>query len=72
MTETGQIYAVIIGPRFTTFVDNAGIMTYYEVKHMTPEEDVIETEKERLLKEREAAEKHAQEVAKNQAANEER
>ena len=35
----------------TTLVDNAGIMTYYEVKHLTQEEDLIETEKERLVKE---------------------
>ena len=35
LTETGQIYSLMIGPMMTTLVDNAGIMTYYEVKHLT-------------------------------------
>ena len=47
------------------FVDNAGIMTYYAVKHLTPEEDVEYTENERLVKEAEDAEKRR--VAEAQA-----
>ena len=64
LTEQGQIYAIIIGENTTTFVDNAGIMTYYEVKHLTSDEEVAYDEKQRLEKEREAAEK----IQKNQVA----
>jgi len=47
LTETGQLYALIIGPKMTTFVDNTGIMTYYEVWHRTSEEDALVEEQER-------------------------
>jgi len=39
LTVTAQLYAVIIGPMMTTFVDNTGIMTYYKVAHRSTEED---------------------------------
>ena len=55
LTETAQIYAIIVGPVNHTFVDNMGIMTYYAVKHLTPEEDIEYTENERILKEKEEA-----------------
>ena len=64
LTETAQIYAIIVGPVNHTFVDNMGIMTYYAVKHLTPEEDIEYTEQERILKEKEDAEKKAKEVAR--------
>ena len=38
LTETGQIYAIVLGKQFATFVDNTGILTYYEVFHRTEEE----------------------------------
>lgn len=44
---------MVIGPDCTTFIDNAGIMTYYAVQHLTPEEDIVYSENERLDKERE-------------------
>ena len=53
-----------------TFVDNMGIMTYYAVRHLTPEEDIEYTENERILKEKEEAEKKAKEAARQQARNE--
>ena len=53
-----------------TFVDNMGIMTYYAVRHLTPEEDIEYTENERILKEKEEAEKKAKEAARQQAQNE--
>ena len=68
LTETGQIYALIVGPKMTTLVDNAGIMTYYEVKHLTPEEDAIETERERLAKIEEEEKKRAEAAAAQAAA----
>ena len=64
LTETAQIYAIIVGPVNHTFVDNMGIMTYYAVKHLTPEEDIEYTEQERILKEKEDAEKKAKELAR--------
>ena len=64
LTETAQIYAIIVGPVNHTFVDNMGIMTYYAVKHLTPEEDIEYTEQERILKGKEDAEKKAKEVAR--------
>ena len=70
LTETAQIYAIIVGPVNHTFVDNMGIMTYYAVKHLTPEEDIEYTENERILKEKEEAEKKAKELARQQAQNE--
>ena len=70
LTETAQIYAIIVGPVNHTFVDNMGIMTYYAVKHLTPEEDIEYTENERILKEKEDAEKKAKELARQQAQNE--
>ena len=70
LTETAQIYAIIVGPVNHTFVDNMGIMTYYAVKHLTPEEDIEYTENERILKEKEEAEKKAKEAARQQAQNE--
>lgn len=60
LTETGQLYACVIGPTHTTFVDNAGIMTYYGVQHLTNEEFAIAEEKERIQKEQEAIEKRAE------------
>ena len=57
MTEQAQIYATIIGPGHVTFVDNTGIMTYYEVKHLTEDELTQLDENERIAKEQEAAEK---------------
>ena len=60
LAETSQIYAIIVGPMMTTFVDNCGIMTYYQVKHLTAEEDVLYDEKERLAKEAEEREKQEQ------------
>ena len=48
---------MVIGPDKTTFVDNTGIMTYYQCKHLTPEEDIEYTENERLAKEAEEAER---------------
>ena len=41
-----------------------GIMTYYAVRHLTPEEDIEYTENERLTKEREEQEKRAKEAAR--------
>ena len=70
LTETAQIYAIIVGPVNHTFVDNMGIMTYYAVRHLTPEEDIEYTENERILKEKEEAEKKAKEAARQQAQNE--
>ena len=70
LTETAQIYAIIVGPVNHTFVDNMGIMTYYAVKHLTPDEDIEYTENERILKEKEEAEKKAKELARQQAQNE--
>ena len=56
-----------MGPVNHTFVDNMGIMTYYAVRHLTPDEDIEYTEQERILKEKEDAEKKAKEVARQQA-----
>ena len=70
LTESAQIYAIIVGPVNHTFVDNMGIMTYYAVKHLTPDEDIEYTENERILKEKEEEEKKAKELAKQQAQNE--
>ena len=64
LTESAQIYAVICGPLMHTFVDNTGIMTYYEVKHLNPSEDVVYTENLRIEKEQEEAEKRAQQAAR--------
>ena len=64
LTENAQIYAIIIGPVNHTFVDNAGIMTYYAVKHLTPEEDIEYTENERLIKQKEEQDKKAKEIAR--------
>ena len=59
-----------MGPVNHTFVDNMGIMTYYAVRHLTPEEYIEYTENERILKEKEEAEKKAKEAARQQAQNE--
>lgn len=56
LTETGQLYALIIGPKLTVFVDNTGIMTFYEVKHLTEVEDLVAKEQDRLAKVAEEAE----------------
>ena len=71
MTESAQIYAIIVGPTNHTFVDNVGIMTYYAVRHMNTDEDIEYTENERILKEKEEAEKRAKELARQQAQIEE-
>ena len=57
LSADAQIYCIVIGPEITQFVDNSGIMTYYQTKHLTPEEDIVYIENERLLKEAEEAEK---------------
>ena len=41
----------------TVFTDNQGIMTYYEVKHMSSDEVPIYDENERAIKAAEEAEK---------------
>ena len=71
LTESAQIYAIIVGPTNHTFVDNVGIMTYYAVRHMNTDEDIEYTENERILKEKEEAEKRAKELARQQAQIEE-
>lgn len=53
LTETGQLYALIITPKLTVLVDNTGIMTYYDVTHYTEAEFLLNQEKERLAKEAE-------------------
>ena len=57
LSADAQIYCMVIGLDKTTFVDNTGIMTYYQCKHLTPEEDIEYTENERLAKEAEEAER---------------
>ena len=66
MTETAQIYAIIVGPTNHTFVDNMGIMTYYAVRHLTPDEDIEYTETELITKEKEELEKKAKEAARQE------
>ena len=68
LTENAQIYAVVPGPLMHTFVDNTGIMTYYEVKHLTPEEDIVYTENLRIEKEQEEQEKRAKQAAQQAEA----
>lgn len=41
LTETGQLYALIITPKLTVIVDNTGIMTYYDVRHYTEAEYLL-------------------------------
>ena len=43
----------------TVFDDNTGIMTFYEVKHLTEMEDIVAKEQERLAKVAEEAEEVA-------------
>ena len=66
LTETAQIYAIIVGPTNHTFVDNMGIMTYYAVRHLTPDEDIEYTETELITKEKEELEKKAKEAARQE------
>lgn len=38
LSETAQIYAIVCGPKMTTFVDNTGIITHYAVTYHTADE----------------------------------
>ena len=51
LTVEAQLYTTVVGQTMTTFVDNTGIMTYYEVQHLTPDELEIYDENQRIEKE---------------------
>ena len=55
LTEQGQLYAIVVGPRMTTFVDNTGIISHYEVTHKTADEQAAIEEFERKRLEAETA-----------------
>ena len=41
---------MVVGEKMTMFTDNQGIMTYYEVQHLNPKEEVVYDENLRLEK----------------------
>lgn len=54
---------MVVGEKMTMFTDNQGIMTYYEVQHLNPKEEVVYDENLRLEKLAEEEERRAKEQA---------